>query len=149
MKARYKHTNIIAHDWKALSRFYEDVFECQRVLPERHLSGPWLDKGTGVKDAQFSGVHLHLPGCGEKGPTLEIYQYSKNENKLKSVANREGFAHIAFEVDDVKKAVDEVIEHGGGMIGSITTSEIKGVGDLTFVYVTDPEGNIVELQSWT
>ena len=149
MKAKYKHTNIVAHDWKALSKFYEDVFECKRVLPERHLSGAWLDKGTGIKDSRFSGVHLRLPGSGDSGPTLEIYQYSRNKSKLNSVANREGFAHIAFEVDDVRQAMDEVIEHGGGKVGDITTSEVKGVGKLTFVYVTDPEGNIIELQSWT
>ncbi len=149
MKARYKHTNIIAHDWKELARFYEDVFDCVRVLPERHLNGSWLDKGTGIKDAQFSGIHMRLPGHGDTGPTLEIYQYSKNESKLTSVANREGFAHIAFEVDDVKQAMQKVVKHGGGKVGDITTSEVNGVGELTFVYVSDPEGNIIELQGWT
>jgi predicted enzyme related to lactoylglutathione lyase len=149
MKAKYKHTNIIAHDWRALSKLYEDVFECERVLPERHLSGAWLDKGTGIKEAQFSGIHLRLLGGGKSGPTLEIYQYSKNENKLSSIANREGFAHIAFEVDDVKQAMEEVIKYGGGKVGNITTSEVKGVGELSFVYVSDPEGNVIELQAWT
>ncbi len=72
MKARYKHTDLIARDWQRLAKFYEDVFGCARVPPERHPSGEWLAKGTAV----------------------------------------------------------------------------KGAGLLTFTYATDPEGNLLELQSW-
>jgi len=148
MKATFKHTNIIARDWSALAQFYEEVFGCVRVPPERHLSGDWLEKGTGVVGATFSGVHLMLPGYGNNGPTLEIYQYSKNEAKPDPAANREGFGHVAFEVADVGKALTEIRKHGGGALGQVTSHEVKGVGVLTFVYATDPEGNIVELQSW-
>ncbi|GAB4531777.1 MAG: hypothetical protein Kow0063_11460 [Anaerolineae bacterium] len=149
MKARYKHTNVIARDWRALARFYQDVFGCVPVPPERHLSGAWLEQGTGVPGAQFSGVHLRLPGYGEAGPTLEIYQYSRNEPRLPSAANREGIAHIAFEVDDVGQAAQEVLKHGGTSVGEITTARIEGAGLLTFVYLADPEGNLIELQAWS
>ena len=148
MKAKFKHTNIIAGDWRMLARFYEKVFGCVRVPPERHLSGAWLEKGTGVVGAEFSGVHLTLPGYDENGPTLEIYEYSHNEAKLKPVANREGFGHVAFEVDNVTEALVRVKEHGGGAVGEVTRHEVEGVGLLAFVYATDPEGNIIELQSW-
>jgi predicted enzyme related to lactoylglutathione lyase len=148
MKAKYKHTNIVAHNWKALAAFYETVFGCVRVPPERHLSGAWLDRGTGVPDARCSGVHLRLPGHGENGPTLEIFQYARNEPKPSPAANREGFAHIAFEVDDVEEATAAVLNHGGRKVGEIASSPVEGVGLLTFVYVADPEGNIIELQAW-
>jgi len=148
MKAKYKHTNIIARDWQKLAQFYEEVFGCVRVLPERHLSGRWLEKGTGVTGAKFSGIHLRLPGCGDDGPTLEIYQYSKNEPRLPPAANTEGFAHIAFEVDDVEEAMAEVLKNGGTKVGNIVSSEVKGVGILVFVYLADIEGNIIELQAW-
>ena len=148
MKAKFKHTNIIAQDWRELAQFYENVFGCVRVPPERHLSGAWLEKGTGVAGAQFSGAHLLLPGQGMDGPTLEIYEYSQNKAKPEPAANREGFGHIAFEVDDVVAALAEVQKHGGGAVGDVASHEVKGVGLLSFVYTTDPEGNIVELQSW-
>jgi len=148
MKAKFKHTNIIARDWRELAQFYENVFGCFRVPPERHLSGAWLEKGTGITGARFSGVHLMLPGQGDSGPTLEIYQYSENESKPEPAANREGFSHVAFEVDDVGEALAEVRKHGGGAVGDVTSHEVEGVGLLSFVYATDPEGNIVELQSW-
>ncbi len=149
MKAKYKHTNLIARDWQALAGFYEDLFGCARVPPERHLSGAWLEKGTGVSGARFSGVHLRLPGCGDTGPTLEIYQYSQNQGKPSPAANREGFGHVAFEVEDVGEALEKIRQHGGGAVGEVTRHNVEGVGLLTFVYATDPEGNIVELQSWS
>jgi len=148
MKVRYKHTNIVARDWEALAHFYEVVFGCERLPPERNLAGAWLAQGTGVSDAAFTGVHLRLPGCGADGPTLEIYQYASNAAKPVPVANREGFGHIAFEVEDVSAALEEMIRHGGSALGEVVEHPVPGVGALTFVYAADPEGNIIELQHW-
>lgn len=148
MRATYKHTNIVARDWRGLARFYEDVFGCVPVPPERHHSGAWLEKGTGVPGAEINGVHLGLPGWGDAGPTLEIFGYSNGKPRPEPSANREGLSHIAFEVEDVAQALAEVLRHGGGALGEVTSHEVEGVGSLTFVYAIDPEGNIVELQHW-
>jgi catechol 2,3-dioxygenase-like lactoylglutathione lyase family enzyme len=118
------------------------------VPPPRDLSGAWLDRGTGVPDAHLTGVHLRLPGHGEGGPTLEVFGYSQTEPRPAVAANREGIAHIAFAVDDVAAATRLVLAHGGSRVGDVTSAEVPGVGALTFVYVADPEGNIVELQAW-
>lgn len=148
MRVMYKHTNLVARDWRTLAEFYETVFHCVRVPPERNLSGEWLGKGAGVAGASLMGVHLRLPGYGDKGPTLEIYQYSKNMSNLGPAANREGFGHIAFEVDDVEKALERVKRHGGSAVGAVSSHKVDGVGSLTFVYAADPERNIIELQNW-
>ncbi|MBN1439433.1 MAG: VOC family protein [Anaerolineales bacterium] len=144
---KYKHTNIISKDWRALVHFYEEVFECVRVPPERHMAGEWLERGTGVPGAAIDGVHLRLPGWGEAGPTLEIFQYARNEPKPAPAANREGFSHLAFEVENVEACLRAVIARGGRAIGSAVSRTVEGVGRLTFVYAADPEGNILELQS--
>lgn len=149
MPIKYTHTNIVSTDWKKLADFYQKVFECKPVPPERDLSGSWLDKGTGVKKAHLKGMHLRLPGFGDHGPTLEIYQYEKTEKNLHPLANRKGFGHIAFHVDDVEETRKQVLSHGGAGLGEISTKEIDGVGFLTFVYMTDPEGNIIEIQNWS
>lgn len=149
MNPKYKHTNIIARDWRALARFYEKVFGCVRVPPVRRLSGSWLEKGTGVPEARLSGVHLRLPGYGANGPTLEIFQFERNVDREKpTLANREGLIHIAFEVDDIEHAMSQVIRYGGKKVGDLVTHDVKGVGTLSFVYMADPEGNIIELQKW-
>ena len=41
MNIKYVHTNIVAHDWRALAGFYETVFECRPMPPERHYSGAY------------------------------------------------------------------------------------------------------------
>jgi predicted enzyme related to lactoylglutathione lyase len=149
MNVRFVHTNLIAHDWKRLADFYERVFGCRRVPPERDLRGQWLEDATGVPGAEIRGIHLRLPGYGDEGPTLEIFEYKPEVNCSKTASNNPGFAHIAFAVDDVGKVRDAVIAAGGGTIGKMVSLEIAGAGDITFAYVSDPEGNIIELQRWS
>lgn len=148
MSIKYTHTNIVSSNWEKLSSFYINVFECTPVPPQRDLGGDWLSKGTGVKNAHLKGVHLKLPGFEEGGPTLEIYEYREPEHTIPAVANRIGFGHIAFHVNDVEDIHDRVISNGGKTLGEITKKEISGVGFLTFVYMKDPEGNIIEIQNW-
>ncbi len=150
MSVKYVHTNIISKNWEKLSTFYQRVFECMPVPPTRDQSGDWLDKGTGLNDAHLKGIHLRLPGYRDDGPTLEIYQYTEMEDKSsKIVANRQGFGHIAFLVSDVDLMYEKVLESGGRALGEITNKEVPGVGLLTFVYMCDPEDNIIELQCWS
>lgn len=148
MKIRYVHTNIVAKDWRGLARFYERVFHCTPVPPLRSLSGRWLEEGTGVTGAALEGVHLRLPGCGPDGPTLEIYSFRQPEPNLPPAANRLGYGHLAFAVEDVDGMLARVIQEGGHELGHVVHHEIPGKGRLTFVYATDPEGNILELQRW-
>ncbi|MDY0020339.1 MAG: VOC family protein [Anaerolineae bacterium] len=149
MNAKYTHTNIVAQDWKRLAQFYEQLFDCVPVPPERDLSGPWLDAGTGLPDAHIRGIHLRLPGGGESGPTLEIFQYNREEPRPATAINRPGLAHLAFAVADVEAARQAVLDAGGTAVGDLVSLEVAGVGRVTFAYVTDPEGNIIELQHWS
>lgn len=145
--AKYGHTNLIARDWRALSRFYQDLFGCIPVPPERDFKGPDLDRGTGIQGAELRGEHLRLPGHGPEGPTLEIFNYNILSEKPETAVNRPGFGHIAFVVDDVAAAREAVLAAGGQPVGEIVTLTNAIGKKLTWVYVTDPEGNVLELQS--
>ncbi|MEO0559645.1 MAG: VOC family protein [Bacteroidota bacterium] len=144
----YAHTNIIAADWQTLAQFYQEVFNCTPVPPRRQQSGAWLDRGTGVQNASIQGIHLRLPGGGDSGPTLEIYQYAHMESKPSPAPNRQGLGHLAFTVDDVAEIQAQVLAHGGRNIGQISETTVEGVGTLTFIYMADPEGNLLEIQNW-
>jgi predicted enzyme related to lactoylglutathione lyase len=148
MSTRFTHVDIVARDWRRLVQFYEEVFGCMPVPPERHLRGNWLSAATGVSDAALEGMHLRVPGWGDSGPTLEIFQYSQIVAQPPACANRQGFGHVAFEVDDVHRAVSLVLGHGGSMVGTVVEHPIEGAGTITFGYARDPEGNIIELQQW-
>jgi glyoxylase I family protein len=145
--AKYGHTNLVANDWKALSRFYQEKFGCTPVPPERDFKGKDLERGTGIPGAELRGVHLRLPGHGTDGPTLEIFNYNILKERPDVAVNRLGFGHIAFVVDDVPAAREAVIAAGGHPVGEVVTLTNAAGAKLTWVYVTDPEGNVLELQS--
>lgn len=143
--AVFTHTNLIGRDWRRLAAFYQEVFGCEPVPPERDLSGPWLEAGTGVTGAHLRGIHLRLPGGA---PTLEIFQYDVSPDAGLPQANHLGFMHLAFRVEDVEQATAAVLAAGGSRVGELVRRDVPGVGTLTFAYVRDPEGNILELQRW-
>lgn len=148
-EACYVHTNLVARDWKLLAAFYERVFGCTRVPPERHFAGPTLEAGTGMRGARLDGVHLRLPGLGPDGPTLEVFTYSPQIEGLPPAVNRPGYGHVAFRVADVHEARDEVLREGGDAVGDVVTLTTTDGRQVTWCYVTDPEGNALELQSWS
>jgi predicted enzyme related to lactoylglutathione lyase len=155
MKARFAHVNLVARDWRRLAAFYQRVFGCLPVPPERDLRGPWLEEATGLAGAHIRGQHLRLPGTGENGPTLEIFEYDPAAAEApagspapEKQVNRPGFGHIAFAVEEVGAAREAVLAAGGTELGPITTVPIAGAGTITFAYLRDPEGNILELQRW-
>jgi catechol 2,3-dioxygenase-like lactoylglutathione lyase family enzyme len=149
VRSRFAHVNLVAQDWRCLAAFYERVFGCTPVPPARDLGGQWLEDGTGIPGAHIRGIHLRLPGYGEGGPTIEIFEYDSPDAQLVAPPNRPGWGHIAFSVEDVPAAREAVIAAGGGTVGETISVEVAGVGPITFAYVTDPEGNIIELQRWS
>jgi predicted enzyme related to lactoylglutathione lyase len=125
---RFAHTNLVAKDWRKLARFYEQVFGCTPVPPERDLSGQWLDDAVGI-------------------PSVHISEEEQSAS-LRIRADRPGFGHIAFAVDDVEATRQAVLAAGGGELGKVASVKVSGAGSITFAYLTDPEGNIVEVQRW-
>ena len=94
-------------------------------------------------------MHLRLPGHGPDGPTLEIFQYAPQIPKFEINSDTPGFSHIAFAVDEVKEVAAHFLKWGGKEVGEYTEMDVEGAGHIILHYLADPEGNIVELQTWT
>jgi catechol 2,3-dioxygenase-like lactoylglutathione lyase family enzyme len=90
-----------------------------------------------------------LPGHGDNGPTLEVFTYERNADHPPTELHRPGFQHLAFEVDDIHAKREQILALGGRDVGKLVTLNIAGAGVLTLIYMTDPEGNILELQKWS
>jgi predicted enzyme related to lactoylglutathione lyase len=148
MNAKYVHTNLIARDWRVLADFYTAVFGCVLVPPVRDYRSPDLDRLTGMPDAHQFGAHLRLPGWGDEGPTLEIFGFGALIEPNSRAVNRLGFGHIAFHVDDVDAARTQVLAQGGAAVGEVVTLTNAVGARVTVCYMTDPEGNAIELQRW-
>ena len=147
IKAIHTHTNLIARDWRKLASFYIDAFGCVPVPPERDLTGEAIDRGTGVPGAHITGIHLRLPGHGESGPTIENFSYNRLSEEGQRRVNRPGWSHLAFRVDNVPEAVKAVQALGGELVGEVVTTMVGLDKSITWCYLTDPEGNIFELQT--
>ncbi len=149
IQAKYTHTNLIAEDWQRLAHFYQELFGCVPVPPERDFTGPLLEAGSGIAGAHLRGAHLRLPGYGDTGPTIEIFSYNILAERGNVAVNRPGYGHIAFSVPDVAAARAAVLQAGGKSVGEIVTLQVATGAKVTWCYVTDPEGNILELQAWS
>ena len=108
--------------------------------------GESMERGSDVPCAHLRGMHLRFPGFDGDGPTLEIFQYDDFVDAEAPPANRIGFGHIAFAVDDVNAARNAVFAAGGTAVGTVETVAISSLDSITWTYVRDPEGNIIELQ---
>ena len=144
--ARYVHTNLVA-GLAAVGDLYTS-FRLRFCPARARFVGHKPKEAVGIPDVHIRGMHLRLPGYGVSGPTLEIFQYSPDLPHPAPTANCPGFGHIAFAVDDVEAAREAVLAGGGYDVGKVIHREIPGAGHITFVYMTDPEGNILELQRW-
>ena len=103
---------------------------------------------TSLENAEIRGIHLLLPGSDENGPTIEIFEYGENKKNINKWINSEGFAHIAFSVENVSDTLKLLIENGGSCVGEVVNAVIDNVGKINVVYARDPEGNIIEIQKW-
>jgi catechol 2,3-dioxygenase-like lactoylglutathione lyase family enzyme len=147
--ARFGHVNVTSRDWRRLADFYREVFGMEQAGPERDISGTDLDRATGLTGAHLRGAHLRLPGGGDDGPTLEIFSYdTMAPDPGTATPHRAGWGHIAIMVPDVPVAQEAVVAGGGAILGDAVTMATKDGRRLTWGYVTDPDGNILELQTW-
>ncbi len=103
---------------------------------------------TGIPHAHIVGEHLVLPGYDEDHPTIEIFSYDQMEGDCTHQINTYGIAHLAFEVDHVAETLEKLLAKGGSMVGELVHADYEDGHKATFVYATDIEGNILELQSW-
>ena len=117
-------------------------FSRTRRLARQAECGPFCLRKA-LHDILIDGAQLT-----ESIPTLEIFEYSEPAPGPKPAVNRPGLAHLAFSVPSVAEAQELVLAHGGTAVGEIVTLATANGAEVTWCYVRDPEGNIVELQSW-
>jgi catechol 2,3-dioxygenase-like lactoylglutathione lyase family enzyme len=92
-----------------------------------NFPGVWLKKGSAI---------LHLIGEANPGRVDQISgRYTQEE-----LANGYG-NHIAFQVEDLEKAVQDLKAHNVEIAGG---PRLRGDG-ITQLYICDPDGYIIEL----
>ncbi len=138
------HVNLNAKDWKKLVVFYETVFGCVQLPPQKKIAGDYAEELTGLAGADIEGMTLAFPD-DKDGVQLEIFQYNMQDNTASGSINMTGIGHIAIDVDDIEETTKKILEAGGSFVGKQVRRTYKDKPDLFIHYVKDCEGNIIEL----
>jgi catechol 2,3-dioxygenase-like lactoylglutathione lyase family enzyme len=101
-------------------------------------SGPAADEGTGTDDADIDISWLSHP---QGGPKLELLRY-QNEPTGKAAHNSQvGAAHLCLRVENVNAEYERLSSEGVTFVSAPHADEFG----VVWVYMRDPDGNVVEL----
>jgi len=136
---RFDHIGITVADLDTVTAFFEALG--LEAGDRMFVEGEFLDTVIGIPDSRTEIVMLQAP---DGGPTLELSRFVRPNHLPGSPAapaNELGLRNVAFEVGDLRAAVDRVAAHGYRLVGGI--GEYEGVWRMA--YIRGPEGIIVSL----
>ena len=140
---KLSHVSLTARDAVMLSTFYRDVLGFADRRPPRRLHGKIVSRGNGLPNSDIYSIWLDQHD--QHGPFLEIMEYTDTVERGRPAVNEPGYAHLAFEVEDLQVIIGKVLRSGGSMQGEVTDFGTHQKPHL-IVYMRDPEGNILELE---
>ena len=123
MRARFHYTGIRVRNLDPSRDFYTRVMGMQVI-------------GEGTMPHGGRYVHLRTPRSAQR---LELNWYPGTSRFYAPYRRGEEMDHLAFVVDDVRKAFRELVRKGAGV--AVDPAHSEG----TEVYVTDPDGIWIEL----
>jgi len=136
---RFDHVGITVSDLDAVTAFFVGLgLEAGGRMA---VEGTFLDTVIGIEGARTEIVMLHAP---DGGTTVELSSFVRPDHEPGSpaaMANELGLRNVAFMVDDLQAAVDELAADGYGLVGGIGQYE----DFVRMAYVRGPEGIIVSL----
>jgi catechol 2,3-dioxygenase-like lactoylglutathione lyase family enzyme len=137
---RFDHVGITVADLDAATAFFVGLgleIEGTRMF----VQGEFLDTVIGIPDSRTEIVMLRPPDGGTR---IELSSFTRPDHEPGSpaaMANELGLRNVAFEVDDLQAAVEELASDGYGLVGNIGEYEHS----WRMAYVRGPEGIIVSL----
>lgn len=139
---RFDQVKLFAGNVDSLANFYQDALQCELLQPIRSFDDENLGRAAGAPGVPIRLAFLGLPGVGER-PILELYGFPEADQP--DWPYQPGQGHLAFEVNDVARAAESVLACGGSYLGEIATWRAPSGNFATFVFMRDPEGNMVDL----
>lgn len=136
---RFDHVGITVADLDVVTAFFVGLG--LEVEGRTVVEGDFVDIVTGIPDSRSQIVMLRPPGGGT---LLELSSFDRPDHEPGSpaaMANELGLRNVAFEVDDVQAAVDDLAADGYALVGGVGEYE----NTWRMAYVRGPEGIIVSL----
>lgn len=143
---RFDQIKIIARDIESLSSFYQEALGCEAVVSSFEVVDEAVARAIGVPGNAVTLSILRLPGRGDHGPVLELYSIGGGEMP-DDWHYQPGQGQMAFEVDDVDVKAAALVDKGATMLGEPVDWVGPSGSTARFVYLRDPEGNIIDIWS--
>ena len=139
---RLNHVSLTVADIDASLAFWRDALGLA-VLGRGVVEYDHLDRIIGVGHTRIEWAELAIPG----GAVLELFRYLEPEgHSVRPAPSDPGSTHICLEVDGLDLIVAQIHQSGyttrSAQPVEIPFGDWKGFRDI---YVTDPDGAIVEL----
>ena len=134
------HTSFTVSDLDRSIAFFSEVLGFEMV--NRARRDPKLSSSiTGVPGADIEVAYIQGPGH-----RLELIQYHgpSERSQVDSRPCDSGFAHVAYDVDDVDAAVAASAPHQVLPIGEVTVIDKGPNAGRKVVYLRDPDGVTIE-----
>ena len=136
---RFDHVGITVADLDQATAFFVALgLEVEGPMP---MEGEFVDTVIGIPDSRSEIVMLRPAGGG---PGVELSSFTRPDHQPGSPAAMStelGLRNVAFEVDDLHAAVDQLATDGYGLVGGIGRYEKLWL----MAYVRGPDGIIVSL----
>jgi len=135
------HFALTVSDMERSLPFYRDLFGLD-VVSDREVEGGYVERITGVPAAHVRLVHLS--GFGVR---VELVAFLRPAGAARARALPDaGSAHLCFLSDDLEVDAARLREQDVPFLsdGIVTTTSGPNAGGLG-VYVSDPDGNAVEI----
>jgi catechol 2,3-dioxygenase-like lactoylglutathione lyase family enzyme len=132
------HTGLTVSNFESAVRWYHEKFGFLLVSEDRlgKAETAKLFPLYGVKDAVVRLGFLRAPG----GSVVEIFQFEPASEGGRAVWNAPGFTHIALNVSALPRVTAKLAAEG---VEFATT--IQRTGKVEWVFLLDPDGNLIEL----
>lgn len=143
MLKKINHVNAVVSNLDEAKSFFIQLGFT--IGDESELSGEWISSIVALPNVRARYVTLKLPFTDTN---LELIEYinppSEREPDL-GKANQIGFRHIAFEVENIDKVVQDMKDKGIKFISPIHTYPSTG---KRLVYFWGPDGILLELAQY-
>ena len=135
----FDHVGITVADLDAATAFFVGLG--LDVEGRTFVEGEFIDTVCGIPDSRTEIVMLRPPGGGTAVELSTFIRPDHDPGSPAAMANELGLRSVAFEIDDLRAAVDRLAADGYGLVGGVGQYE----NTWLMAYVRGPEGIIVAL----
>ena len=136
------HTSYTVANIERSLEFYRDLLGCE-IIWEREIADKYFRDIVAFPDSVVKAVELRIPGSDH---ILELFEYTHPRGQTIDLStNNPGNSHVAFIVDDLQAAYEELSAKGVHFKSPPVRVDIGGNTGAWGAYVVDPDGITMEL----